>query len=181
MPRKWGRSYNFFGLSVGRRRFKQLAILLITALLGLGGGLFLRGKVVSVPDGDSLVVLGPDFSQERIRLYGVDCPEGRQTGGEEAAGFSRSLALFEEVKVTVIARDRYKRSVALVTLPDGRSLNEELIRAGHAWVYDRYCGLPQCLLWRKLEKEAREKRAGLWAKERPTPPWKWRQNKRQGK
>ncbi len=35
-------------------------------------------------------------------------------------------------------RDRYGRTVGEVLLPDGRSLNHELVRAGLAWMYRRY-------------------------------------------
>lgn len=170
--------YAILGLLIGRRRFKQIVILLLLAALGMGGGLFLRGRVVFVADGDSLEILDSDFQRLRVRLYGIDCPEGRQKGGPEAAAFTRSLTLFEEVRLTVVERDRYQRAVALVTLSDGRSLNEELLRAGHAWFYERYCDLPQCAAWRKLEKEARQARIGLWADKAPRAPWQWRRQHR---
>lgn len=178
MYRRRRTGYDLLGLFIGRRRLKQIVILLLLAVLGMGGGLFLRGKVVFVADGDSLEFLGPDFQRLRVRLYGIDCPEGRQKGGPEAAAFTRSLVLFEEVRLEVVERDRYQRAVALVTLPDGRSLNEELLRAGHAWFYERYCDLPQCPAWRKLEKEARKARTGLWADKAPQAPWQWRRQHR---
>ena len=43
-------------------------------------------------------------------------------------------------RVTVKVRDadRYKRTVAEIMLPDGRNLNQELVRAGLALWYQRY-------------------------------------------
>jgi endonuclease YncB( thermonuclease family) len=41
-------------------------------------------------------------------------------------------------EVVIHATDRYGRLVGEVLLPDGRSLNRELIRAGLAWWYRSY-------------------------------------------
>jgi endonuclease YncB( thermonuclease family) len=161
-----------------KRRFMQLVFLLLMAALGLGGGLFLSGRVISVADGDTLTVLTRQAERQRIRLYGIDAPESGQAGGEAATAFARSKALFAEVELNVIDTDRYDRSVAIVTLPDGSILNEELIRHGHAWVYDAYCRQPICAKWRILEKEARIHKKGLWADKNPMPPWNWRKNNR---
>ncbi|MDL2290765.1 thermonuclease family protein [Desulfovibrio sp. OttesenSCG-928-F20] len=181
MYRRRHYAWSLFGQIVGKRRAKRLVIALLLAALGLGGGFFLRGKVIAVQDGDSLVILNSSFERERVRLYGVDCPEAKQSGGEDATAFTRSLALFQEVQLKVITHDQYKRAVALVTLPDGRSLNEELVRAGQAWVYDQYCDRPQCLAWRLLEKKARVDKRGLWAEQKPIPPWRWRHSSARNK
>ncbi len=70
-----------------------------------------------------------------------------------------------------VDRDRYGRTVGVVLLPDGRSLNHELVRAGLAWMYRRYTD-DQSLS--DLEEEARVARRGLWADRNPNPPWEWR-------
>jgi endonuclease YncB( thermonuclease family) len=158
----------------GKRGIVRLVLFLLMLALGLGGGFFLRGRVISVADGDTLTVLARQGERQRIRLYGIDAPEYRQAGHEAATAFVRSAALFSEVELKVIDTDRYGRIVALVTLPDGRTLNEELIRHGHAWVYDNYCRLPICAKWRVMENEAKIVGKGLWADENPTPPWTWR-------
>jgi endonuclease YncB( thermonuclease family) len=59
-----------------------------------------------------------------------------------------------------------------VLLPDGRSLNHELVGAGLAWWYRRYA--PGDLDLERLESEAREAKRGLWADAEPVPPWEWR-------
>ena len=69
-------------------------------------------------------------------------------------------------------RDRYGRTVGEVLLPDGRSLNRELVRAGLAWWYRRYAPDDQTL--EQLEREARAAQRGLWADPNPVSPWKWR-------
>jgi endonuclease YncB( thermonuclease family) len=59
----------------------------------------------------------------------------------------------------------------LLRLPDGRSLNQELVRAGYAWWFRRYSADP---VLARLEADARRARRGLWADPRPTPPWEYR-------
>lgn len=68
---------------------------------------------------------------------------------------------------------RYGRTVAEVILPDGRSLNYELVRTGYAWWYVKCAPADQEL--KRLEAEARAEKRGLWIQPNPTPPWEWRQ------
>ena len=68
--------------------------------------------------------------------------------------------------------DRYKRTVAEVILPDGRNLNQEIVRAGLAWWYQQYARREVVL--RDLEQEARNAERGLWSEPKPVPPWEWR-------
>jgi endonuclease YncB( thermonuclease family) len=64
--------------------------------------------------------------------------------------------------------------VAVVTLDDGRVLNEELLKNGHAWLYTAYCKTARCADWQKLEAGARLQKAGLWRDKKPVAPWQWR-------
>ncbi len=128
------------------------------------------GRVVGVSDGDTITVLH-NGKGERIRLHGVDCPEKRQAFGNRAKQFTSSLVFAKTVMVQVLDQDRYGRTVGVVLLPDGRSLNHELVRAGLAWMYRRYTN-DQSLS--DLEEEARVARRGLWADPHAVPPWEWR-------
>jgi len=78
------------------------------------------------------------------RLFGVDCPEKRQAFGKRAKQFTSSLVFGKVVNVTPVTKDRYGRTVALVSV-NRKLLNEELIKNGLAWVYNRCChkALPQ--------------------------------------
>ena len=154
-----------------------VALVLLVASL-LGGGAFLRGKVVSVADGDTLTVFNAEGRTTKVRLYGIDCPESRQRGGQEAGALTRELALFSEVRLETMDTDRYGRSVAVVYLSDGRILNEELLRQGQAWLYTAYCADPRCLAWKALERTARAEKKGLWQDASPEPPWHWRERHR---
>ncbi len=128
------------------------------------------GRVVGVADGDTITVLH-NGKGERIRLHGIDSPEKRQAFGNRAKQFTSTLVFGKTVTVQPVDHDRYGRTVGVVLLPDGRSLNHELVRAGLAWMYRRYTN-DQSLS--DLEEEARVARRGLWADPHAVPPWEWR-------
>jgi micrococcal nuclease len=72
--------------------------------------------------------------EDRIRLYGIDCPEGGQAYGNRAKQFTSQLVFGKSVKIVPVDRDRYGRTVADVILNDGREVGQEIVRAGFAWV-----------------------------------------------
>ncbi len=169
------------GFGGGRKTGPGRAIFLFLALLTLAFGyVFCQGKIVRVHDGDTVTVLrGGEML--KVRLYGVDAPEEAQKGGAESKHFLADLASFQEVELDVRDKDRYGRSVAIVRLPDGRTLNEELVRAGLAWVYPAHCKSPVCLKWLALEQMAKLEGRGLWKDKNPQPPWQWRQKHMQNR
>jgi micrococcal nuclease len=114
----------------------------------------------------------------KVRLYGIDCPEKRQAYGTRAKQFTSGLVFGKKVEVETVDVDRYKRTVGIVRLPEGTVVNEEIVRAGYAWVYPAYCKKPLCLEWQRLEGEAATGRLGLWKDENPVPPWEWRREQR---
>ena len=58
------------------------------------------------------------------------------------------------VEVEAVDVDRHGRTVAIVTVFK-RLVNEELVSAGFAWVYTRYCDRPICERWKvQAAKEA---------------------------
>ncbi len=90
------------------------------------------GRVVGVSDGDTITVLSKG-KPVRIRLHGIDCPEKRQAFGNRAKQATSKLVFGQTVTVHVMDKDRYGRTVGEVILPDGRVLNQELVKAGFAW------------------------------------------------
>ncbi len=128
------------------------------------------GTVVRVRDGDSLVVRAAGAGVE-VRLDGVDAPELAQAHGAEAKRRTADLALGRTVRVVGQGRDKYERTLAEVFLPDGRSLNRELVSAGYAWWFRRHSEDRDLA---ERERLAREARRGLWADPDPVPPWEFR-------
>jgi endonuclease YncB( thermonuclease family) len=141
-----------------------------TFLLGAAPAEEFAGRVVGVTDGDTLTVLRARHP-ERVRLQGVDAPEKRQAYGERAKRFTADLAFDRMVTVRATGRDRNGRLLGEVVLPDGRSLNQELVRAGYAWWFKKYSRDGRLA---RLEEEARAGRRGLWADHSPEAPWDFR-------
>src|SRR5262249_4765037 len=142
----------------------------LVCLLGAARVEEFKGRVVGVTDGDTIAVLRDDHATT-VRLVGIDAPEKGQAYGQRAKQFAASLAFGQTVTVRASGRDRYGRLLGEVILPDGRSLNQELVRAGFAWWFRKYS---RDLTLAHLEEEAREGRRGLWADPSPEPPWTYR-------
>ena len=130
-------------------------------------------KVVSVSDGDTIVVLRQG-EQVKIRLYGIDTPEKRQAFGQKARDLTSTLVAGRHVEVEQKDVDRYGRIVGLVKV-DGQNLNELIVQNGYAWVYRQYCKDRFCAEWLRLEGVARQQKKGLFSDSTAVPPWEWRQ------
>lgn len=130
----------------------------------------LKGKVVKIADGDTFHLLLEDNSTQKIRLYGIDCPEKRQPYHQVAKDHLSELIFSKYILVVTKGKDQFGRVIGIAHAGN-KIINEEMLRAGLAWHFTRYDQNPE---WSKLEKEAAKKRIGLWKDKFPTPPWKWR-------
>ena len=128
------------------------------------------GRVVGISDGDTISVMHGTRA-EKIRLNGIDCPEKRQAFGQRAKQFTSKLAFGKDVTIKTFSHDKYGRTIGDVILLDGRILNQELIKAGLAWWYEKYS---RNTMLRDLEAEARTAKHGLWVYPDPIAPWEWR-------
>ena len=137
------------------------------------------GKVVSVTDGDTIKVLH-NGKEEKIRLYGIDTPEKKQSFGQKAQELTSVLVAGRNVEVQQKDIDRYGRIVGLVSV-DGQSLNELIIQNGYAWVYRQYCKEKFCSDWIRSEGIARQQKKGMWMDSFVIPPWEWRAAQREDK
>lgn len=150
---------------------------LITFLIGFSayGQNTLSGTVISVSDGDTFTMLTQGNRQVKIRLHGIDCPERRQDFGTAAKNYTSSQIFGKIVQARVLKQDQYRRSIAIVILPNGKNLNQELLKSGMAWHYKKYDKSAEFAL---LEKQARINKAGLWKGKNPMPPWEFRKLRR---
>lgn len=131
------------------------------------------GKVVAIHDGDTISVLRGRETL-RLRLEGIDCPELRQSFGRRARQLTSELAFGRDAVVTTLYRDGFGRPVARVRV-GGEDLSLALVRAGLAWHFTRFS---HDRTLAAAEREARAARRGLWAEPDPTPPWRWREERR---
>lgn len=136
------------------------------------------GKVQRIVDGDTLYISDRGGVEHRIRLYGVDCPEKGQPEGENALEAATRFAAGYLLEVQELRRDRNGRTIAVVTMPDGMTMQEMLLVYGLAWIDERYCRRPECEAWRLLEQAARLSGRGIWSTPNPIVPWSWRRGKR---
>ena len=149
----------------------------------------LEGRVAGVHDGDTITVLDANRQQYKIRLAGIDAPESRQAFATRSKQNLSGLVFGKDVAVEWKKRVRKDRILGKVLVDEPsadcafrdcrKSLDAGLqqIRDGFAWHYKQYEreqspeDRGRCAA---AERNAREKRAGLWTDPYPAPPWDWR-------
>ena len=134
--------------------------------------------VVSIGDGDTLRLQDQEQSVT-VRLACIDAPERDQPGGQEATARLRQLLpRGQSVRLRVVDRDRYGRTVAEVYQGE-ESVNLRLVQEGMAVVYPEY--LDRCRATRdqylQAEQQAHQQGIGFWSQENPVMPWDWRQQR----
>ncbi len=114
----------------------------------------IHGRVVRVLDGDTIEVMD-SRKAVRIRLINIDAPEKKQDYGRWSTDMMKSLVAGKTVTVTYFQRDRYGRILGQVYAPDGMNVNQFMVRAGAAWVYEQYNTDPVLPV---LQNEARQQK-----------------------
>ena len=132
-------------------------------------------------DGDSFELVDAKDRKLRVRLYGVDAPEGRQSYGSKSRSHLMKLMQGQKLLVRTMYKDNYQRTVAIVYISrngkaDELSINQRQVQAGMAWVYDFYCTSSVCNTWKLEEAMAQKQKLGLWSDSNPVPPWQWRRS-----
>lgn len=159
------------------RTLRLLLILFLSATsLSLTNPATITGKVVAIADGDTFTLL-QNNRQIRIRIDAIDAPEKGMPYAKSSKKYLAALCFGKSVTVKPVKTDRYGRTVARITLPDGKDVSTEMIRAGYAWHYKKYS---KDKLLSDLEVQARMKKSGLWRDVNPMAPWEVRQMHRKG-
>jgi len=125
------------------------------------------GRVVAISEGARIIVLRKGLPRS-LRLAEVDLPEKGHLRAPDARAFANRLALGRDVDVEE-ARLADGSLEAYVTLPGGRSLSAELVRAGLAWPSAQRAGRLASSL-AVLEMRAMAERRGVWAGPAALPP-----------
>ncbi len=151
----------------------RVLILLLIATAA-GPALALSGVVTRVSDGDTVWVR-PDDAPERkrvkVRLVGIDAPERCQPWGAEAAAALSARVLNRRVEVPTRGVDAHGRLLGGLRLADGSDVAAWMVSQGLAWSprHRRHPGP-----YAREQREARERRAGLFADAAPMEPWLFR-------
>lgn len=165
-----------------------LLILLITTLIGVAQqqGWLGQTAMVNQPglytvqrfvDGDTIAV-DMNGKTEKVRFIGVDTPETHkpntpvQCYGPAAAAYTKNLIGTNKVRLGSDSlstdRDRYDRLLRYVYLPDGRLVNEELIKNGYGFYYP-YFPFSKSDQFATDQAAARAANKGLWGNCTPKP------------
>lgn len=144
----------------------------------LPGEHVVKGKVISVYDGDTLTLVsghGNEARKYKVRFFGIDAPEAKQPYGIESRDSLRDKVLNKEVTLEIVDTDRYGRSVCKIYL-GSRYINREMVAEGSAWYYPDYAEHEKDL--EASQYLAKKNRAGLWQANNPQPPWRYRKEMR---
>ena len=136
----------------------------------------INGEVIRVQNGDTLTIKTKRDRLYKVRLENIDAPEIGQPFGKQATRLATDLALKKNIRVDYTYKDKYGRLIGELILPEGKLLNEEMLKAGLAWHYR--VEHPVSPFLEKLEYKAWQSKLGLWVQDKPIPPWEFRREKR---
>ena len=174
---KSGMHLFFCGVSPTLKETATVKHLFLLSLLYLSLSLLsaeIKGKVVVVSDGDTIIVLDEmDKGNFKIRLDKIDAPEKKQAFGSKSKQFLSSLIFGKQVSIRYRAVDCYGRIIGTVFC-GGIEINLVMVQNGYAWHYSFYDKTPAYI---QAEKQARADKKGLWADSAPENPQQFRQIK----
>lgn len=131
-----------------------------------------RGTVTRVVDGDTLW-FQPDDRQRplvAVRLRGIDAPESCQRWGPQATAALRDDVEGQAAVLRTHGMDDYRRTVGTLRR-DGVDINRRLVERGLAWAWRDPRGRGPYV---RDEREARERRQGLFADPEAVSPAEFR-------
>ena len=145
----------------------------------LPAGAELTGRVRSVPDSDVIELQTDDKKTFRVRLNGIDAPELEQSFGTKSMEHLTGIVDQKTVRVVTHGEDRTGQIIGDVYFKSDNSadsddvhLNADMVANGFAWHFVRVA--PDNKTLAESEKQARDKKAGLWSDADPVAPWDWR-------
>ncbi len=151
-------------------------MVLLASAVPLVGAETIVGKVVAIADGDTLTVLDALKHEHKIRLSGIDAPEGGQAFGKPSKRALSDCAFGKQATVDGDKSDRYGRRVGKVMV-NGLDCNLRQIELGYAWHYVKYASErppAESKAYAAAEVVARTAKRGLWADPHAMAPWVWR-------
>ena len=133
---------------------------LVIAFASASSAAQVKGKVVGVKGGNALEILneGKVYS---IKLHGIGCPAKNESFGKTSRRFAADMAFMADVTLDIIAAESDGSFIGNVILADGKNMSAEMVKTGMAWWNGQ--ANPELPGLAKLEKNARETYAGLWA------------------
>ena len=163
---------------IGRGRIRDILAegLACVGLRAAAGERERLAGVATVLDADTFIV-----AEARVRLIGIDAPEGRQLCrlqdrdwpcGQAATTAVDELVGTDPVACEVYGYDRWDRALA-VCYQNGVDLNAEIVRSGWALAWYPETGAVVGPTYDDAQDEAELKSAGIW-QGAFQDPWAWR-------
>ena len=119
----------------------------------------LKGRVISVADGDTITIIGDGNTQYKICLNAIDAPEQSQAFGQKSKQQLSNYVFGKDITVMWKSKDKYGRVLGTVFV-GGKDINLQMVRDGYAHHYKRFDSSPA---YAAAETEARQNRRGLWS------------------
>jgi len=135
----------------------------------------MTAEVVSVSEGDTLVVQDSDQRQHTVKLSGIDAPELLQAFGRKSRFSLKDMVYLKQVRLVAETFSHEtippssRQAVSAQVFVGGIDVGKMQLLRGMAWAADS-----DDLAYVEAEKMARAQRKGIWRDREPTPPWLWR-------
>lgn len=148
--------------------FIQILLFICFVAYSQDSDIEIYGTVVDVVNGDSYILQTEDGEELKVRLFGIDAPDKDMPYFQVAKRRLHLLIYGKDVTIVVKQTDEKKRHYCLTYLVDGTDVGGDMLANGCAWhdseIYDNS-------KYAKYERQAREKRIGLWYDKLPVAPW----------
>jgi micrococcal nuclease len=148
-----------------------IKILILAICILIPSHIEYKGQVLRVIDGDTFVLQTTEGNL-KIRLDGIDAPEGKQCFGKESKEFL-SQYTGKDCRLERIGLDRYGRTIGILWI-DNVNINLLMVKKGYAWHFKKYSKDERLA---EAEKHARLAKIGLWANDSAVAPWEWRKKR----
>jgi len=134
-------------------------------------------KVISITDGDTVDVIGPDNFTYAVRLAGIDAPEHDQAFGAQSTQHLARLISGKSVNLNCENERSYGRLICKILLPSGEDADLDQVKDGMAWHYKQYQdeqSPEDRALYASAECAAMKVKIGLWSDPNPVQPQDFR-------
>lgn len=128
-------------------------------------------KIHEVIDGDTVDAWSKQSGRVRFRLSGIDAPERGQPDSELSTSWLKKNLMLKLVHIESCGKGEHGRALGQITVGK-TSIEYQMVLRGLVWHDENYS--PDRSDLAKAQLDAKKNRRGIWAAERPVPPWHWR-------
>lgn len=109
----------------------------------------------------NLIQVEANGKKINVVLYGIIFPKNFEQYKEEAIKFVMNATGGRKALMQTLGDEKEGHAVAVVSV-DNFGLNEAIVNAGYASIYNEHCQLPACDGWIKKEEHAQRLKKGIW-------------------